>query len=61
MSIGSSGDNRPLSARLALIWTNWQTVAVLFFLIAPVLAMIPLSFNAGSYFSYPMTGFSLRW
>jgi len=61
MSISNGGDNRPLSARLALIWTNWQTGAVLFFLIAPVLAMIPLSFNAGSYFSYPMTGFSLRW
>jgi putative spermidine/putrescine transport system permease protein len=61
MSISNSGDNRPLSARLALIWTNWQTGAVLVFLIAPVLAMIPLSFNAGSYFSYPMTGYSLRW
>jgi putative spermidine/putrescine transport system permease protein len=61
MSISNSGDNRPLSARLALIWTNWQTAAVLVFLIAPVLAMIPLSFNAGSYFSYPMTGYSLRW
>jgi putative spermidine/putrescine transport system permease protein len=61
MLISNSGDNRPLSARLALIWTNWQTGAVLVFLIAPVLAMIPLSFNAGSYFSYPMTGYSLRW
>jgi putative spermidine/putrescine transport system permease protein len=61
MLISNSGDNRPLSARLALIWTNWQTGTVLVFLIAPVLAMIPLSFNAGSYFSYPMTGYSLRW
>ena len=54
-------DNRPLSARLALAWTNWQTGVVLAFLIAPVLAIIPLSFNAGSYFSYPITGYSLRW
>lgn len=61
MLISNSGDNRPLSARLALICTNWQTGAVLVFLIAPVLAIIPLSFNAGSYFSYPMTGYSLRW
>lgn len=61
MLISNSGDNRPLSARLALICTNWQTGAVLVFLIAPVLAMIPLSFNAGSYFSFPMTGYSLRW
>ena len=58
---GKSADNRPLSSRLALIWTNWQTGIVLAFLIAPVLAIIPLSFNAGSYFSYPMSGFSLRW
>jgi putative spermidine/putrescine transport system permease protein len=61
MSITHSADNRPLSARLALIWANWQTGIVLAFLIAPVLAIIPLSFNAGSYFSYPMTGYSLRW
>ena len=61
MLISKSADNRPLSARLALIWTNWQTGVVLAFLIAPVLAIIPLSFNAGSYFSYPMSGYSLRW
>ncbi len=61
MSVSKTADNRPLSARLALIWTNWQTGIVLAFLIAPVLAIIPLSFNAGSYFSYPMAGFSLRW
>jgi putative spermidine/putrescine transport system permease protein len=56
-----TADNRPLSARLALIWTNWQTGIVLAFLIVPVLAIIPLSFNSGSYFSYPMAGYSLRW
>jgi putative spermidine/putrescine transport system permease protein len=61
MLITKSADNRPLSVRLALIWTNWQTGVVLAFLIAPVLAIIPLSFNAGSYFSYPMSGYSLRW
>ena len=61
MLVTKSADNRPLSARLALIWTNWQTGVVLAFLIAPVLAIIPLSFNAGSYFSYPMSGYSLRW
>lgn len=61
MSATQTADNRPLSTRIALVWTNWQTGIVLAFLIAPVLAIIPLSFNAGSYFSYPMTGFSLRW
>jgi putative spermidine/putrescine transport system permease protein len=35
--------------------------AVLLFLIAPILVIMPLSFNAEPYFSYPMPGFSLRW
>lgn len=34
---------------------------VLLFLIAPILAMMPLSFNAEPYFSYPMPALSLRW
>ena len=54
-------DHRPLSSRVALAWANWQTVLVLAFLVAPLLAIIPLSFNSSAYFSYPMTGFSLRW
>lgn len=61
MAILNRIDNRPLSAKLALVWTNWQTGLVLFFLIAPLLAIIPLSFNSSAYFSYPMSGFSLRW
>ncbi len=36
-------------------------VAVLLFLIAPILVIMPLSFNAEAYFSYPMPGLSLRW
>ena len=35
--------------------------AVLLFLIAPILAIMPLSFNSETFFSYPMPGFSLRW
>lgn len=35
--------------------------AVLVFLLMPVLAVIPLSFNAGSYLTYPMSGVSIRW
>ncbi len=34
---------------------------VLLFLMAPILAIMPLSFNSESFFSYPMPGFSLRW
>jgi putative spermidine/putrescine transport system permease protein len=33
----------------------------LLYLILPVLAIIPLSFNQDSFLVYPMTGFSLRW
>lgn len=35
--------------------------AILVFLIMPILVIIPLSFNAEPYFTYPMPGFSLRW
>ncbi len=34
---------------------------VLLFLITPILVIIPLSFNAEPYFTYPMPGLSLRW
>ena len=34
---------------------------VILFLIAPVLAIVPLSFNAEPFFTYPMPGLSLRW
>lgn len=33
----------------------------LVFLVAPILVVIPLSFNAESFFSYPLPGVSLRW
>ena len=35
--------------------------AILVFLITPILVIIPLSFNAEPYFTYPMPGLSLRW
>jgi putative spermidine/putrescine transport system permease protein len=34
---------------------------VFLFLIAPLLAIVPLSFNSGGYLFYPMEGLSLRW
>jgi putative spermidine/putrescine transport system permease protein len=34
---------------------------VLLFLVAPILAIMPLSFNSESFFSYPMPGYSLKW
>lgn len=35
--------------------------AVLLFLVAPILAIIPLSFNSVPFFTYPMPSLSLRW
>lgn len=34
---------------------------VLLFLIAPILAVMPLSFNSETFFTYPMPGYSLKW
>ena len=34
---------------------------ILLFLILPILVIIPLSFNAEPYFTYPIPGFSMRW
>ncbi len=34
---------------------------VLLFLMAPILAIMPLSFNSETFFSYPMPGFSTKW
>lgn len=34
---------------------------VILFLMAPILAIMPLSFNAEPFFTYPMPGLSLRW
>lgn len=34
---------------------------VLFFLVAPLIAIMPLSFNTEPYFTYPMPGWSLKW
>jgi putative spermidine/putrescine transport system permease protein len=37
------------------------TAVVLVFLVAPILIIVPLSFSSGSFFYYPLPGFSLRW
>lgn len=36
-------------------------VAVLVYLLAPILVIIPLSFSDSSFLTYPITGWSLRW
>jgi putative spermidine/putrescine transport system permease protein len=51
-----------MPAERALFYAGWLfTGVVLLFLVAPILAIIPLSFNAEPYFSYPMPGLSLQW
>lgn len=36
-------------------------VAILVFLLAPILVMVPLSFSDSSFLSYPIPGWSLKW
>ena len=48
--------NRPLRVVLRL-----YVALVLLFLVAPILAIVPLSFSSGSLLVYPVPGLSLRW
>jgi putative spermidine/putrescine transport system permease protein len=50
-----------LGERVTGIGLNVLTGAVLLFLVAPILTIVPLSFSSGSFFYYPLPGFSLRW
>ncbi|MDE1181827.1 ABC transporter permease [Paraburkholderia sp.] len=50
-----------MSERVAATAMRIHSGVIFFFLVAPIVAIVPLSFNSGSYFSYPMDGFSLRW
>ena len=50
-----------LGERLTRIGLIALTAAVLAFLVAPILTIVPLSFSSGSFFYYPLPGFSLRW
>jgi putative spermidine/putrescine transport system permease protein len=45
-------------ARIALATLS---ALVLVFLVAPIVIIVPLSFSSGSFFYYPLPGFSLRW
>ena len=47
--------------RLASAGLGALTALVLLFLVAPILIIVPLSFSSGSFFYYPLPGFSLRW
>jgi len=54
----------PYASPIERVWYYGFRVfcgAIFFFLIAPILAIVPLSFNAEMFFTYPMPGLSLRW
>jgi putative spermidine/putrescine transport system permease protein len=53
--------HRMLSERIAGAGLRMHCALIFLFLVAPILAIVPLSFNSGSFFSYPMDGISLRW
>lgn len=48
-----------------MVITRWLfrawCAAVLAFLLVPIAAIVPLSFSSGSFLSYPLPGWSLRW
>jgi len=37
------------------------SILIYVFLIAPIVVVLPLSFSSGTFFSYPLPGFSFRW
>ena len=50
-----------IGERITSVGLAALTGAVLVFLVAPILTIVPLSFSSGSFFYYPLPGFSLRW
>jgi putative spermidine/putrescine transport system permease protein len=56
VSANATAGERLVRAALILV-----TAAILVFLLAPILTIVPLSFSAGSFLHYPLPGLSLRW
>src|SRR5258708_26717393 len=54
-------DSKTFGQRFAAGGLAVLTALVLVFLVAPILIIVPLSFSSGSFFYYPLPGFSLRW
>ncbi len=57
----TSTDTRTPGQRFASLLHAGVAYAVLGFLVAPIAVIVPLSFSAGSFFHFPLPGFSLRW
>jgi putative spermidine/putrescine transport system permease protein len=60
MKIGGNA-NETTGQRVARASLGTLTALVLVFLVAPIVIIVPLSFSSGSFFYYPLPGFSLRW
>ncbi len=54
-------DSATTGQSLARVGLALLTALVLVFLVAPIAIVVPLSFSSGSFFYYPLPGFSLRW
>jgi putative spermidine/putrescine transport system permease protein len=52
---------RTFSEKLGTVLSWGGGGLVLFFLLAPILAIVPLSFSSGNFLTYPLPGLSLRW
>ena len=50
-----------LGHRLQVLGFRVFCALVLLFLVAPIIAIMPLSFSSGSLLTFPLPGFSLRW
>jgi putative spermidine/putrescine transport system permease protein len=60
MKIGAN-PSETAGQRVARASLATLTGLVLVFLVAPIVIIVPLSFSSGSFFYYPLPGFSLRW
>jgi putative spermidine/putrescine transport system permease protein len=61
LAIASMPSYSIFSERLIYGATVLLAVLVFFFLMSPIIVIMPLSFNQESFFSYPMPGLSLKW
>ena len=52
---------KTLTERVARVLLAIFAILVFVFLIAPILAILPLSFNDSTFLVYPMRGFTLHW
>ncbi|WP_161958091.1 ABC transporter permease [Azospirillum palustre] len=58
-----SANHSPQTASQRFAWmaTIVASTLVFIFLMAPILAIVPLSFSSSTYLTYPLPGLSLRW